>query len=151
MAYERVTLFGLPLVVRRKIGYAEIDPELARYLFIRHALVEGDWQTPHQFYRDNARLREELGELEERARRRDMLIGDEEIAALYEARIPADIISVRHFDGWWRKQRRHTPDLLTFTRDDLLRRNVASGESRQLASRRCRASADVSIRTRCGR
>ncbi|MFN8087522.1 MAG: ATP-dependent RNA helicase HrpA [Mycobacterium sp.] len=127
MAYERVTLFGLPLVVRRKIGYAEIDPELARYLFIRHALVEGDWQTPHQFYRDNARLREELGELEERARRRDMLIGDEEIAALYEARIPADIISVRHFDGWWRKQRRHTPDLLTFTRDDLLRRNVASG------------------------
>ena len=88
-------------------------------------MVEGDWQTPHQFYRDNARLREELGELEERARRRDMLIGDEEIAALYEARIPADIISVRHFDGWWRKQRRHTPDLLTFTRDDLLRRNVA--------------------------
>ncbi|BBX28579.1 ATP-dependent RNA helicase HrpA [Mycolicibacterium alvei] len=121
VAFERVTLYGLPLVPRRKIGYTEIDPELCRDLFIRHALVEGDWQTRHHFFRDNARLRAELEEIEERARRRDLLVGDDDIYTLYDARIPADIVSARHFDAWWKKQRHKTPDLLTFTRDDLLR------------------------------
>jgi ATP-dependent helicase HrpA len=121
MAYERVTLYGLPLVPRRRVNYAQIEPDLARELFIRHALVEGDWQTRHHFFRDNARLREELTEMEERARRRDLLVGDEEIYAFYDARIPADVISARHFDAWWKKQRHQTPDLLTLTRDDLLR------------------------------
>ncbi|WNG87439.1 ATP-dependent RNA helicase HrpA [Mycobacterium sp. ITM-2016-00317] len=121
MAYERVTLYGLPLVARRRVGYAQVDPEVARELFIRHALVEGDWQTRHHFFRDNARLREELAELEDRARRRDLLVGDDEIYAFYDARVPADVVSARHFDGWWRKQRHRTPDLLTMSRDDLLR------------------------------
>jgi ATP-dependent helicase HrpA len=121
VAFERVTLFGLTLVARRRIGYAAIEPALARDLFIRHALVEGDWQTRHHFYRDNVRLVEELTELEERARRRDLLVGDDEIYALYDARVPAEVVSVRHFDAWWKKQRHRTPDLLTFTRDDLLR------------------------------
>ncbi|MCW2589483.1 MAG: ATP-dependent helicase HrpA, partial [Mycobacterium sp.] len=120
-AFERVTLFGLTLVARRRIGYAAIEPALARNLFIRPALVEGDWQTRHHFYRDNVRLVEELTELEERARRRDLLVGDDEIYALYDARVPAEVVSVRHFDAWWKKQRHRTPDLLTFTRDDLLR------------------------------
>lgn len=121
MAFERVTLYGLPLVARRRVGYAEIDPDVSRDLFIRHALVEGDWQTKHHFFGDNTRLREELAELEERARRRDLLVGDDEIFAFYDARVPADVVSTRHFDGWWKKQRHLTPDLLTLTRDDLLR------------------------------
>jgi ATP-dependent helicase HrpA len=121
MAYERVTLYGLPLVPRRRVGYAEVDPEISRELFIRHALVEGDWQTRHHFFRDNVRLREELAEIEERARRRDLLVGDDEIYAFYDKRIPADAVSVRHFDAWWKKQRHKTPDLLTLTREDLLR------------------------------
>lgn len=121
MAYERVTLYGLPLAARRRVGYARVDPAVARELFIRHALVEGDWQTRHHFFRDNARLRAELEELEERARRRDLLVGDDEVYALYDARVPADVVSARHFDAWWRKQRHKTPELLTFTRDDLLR------------------------------
>ncbi len=123
MAFERVTLYGLPLVVGRRVGYAQFDPQLARDLFIRHALVEGDWQTSHHFLRDNAALREELAEMEERGRRRDLLVGDEEIYAFYDARIPADVVSARHFDAWWRKQRHKTPDLLTLTRDDLLRKD----------------------------
>lgn len=126
MAFERVTLYGLPLVPRRRVGYAQVDPVVSRELFIRHALVEGDWQTRHHFFRDNAKLREELEEIEERARRRDLLVDDDEIYALYDARIPADIVSARHFDGWWRKQRHKTPDLLTFTRDDLLRTDDAA-------------------------
>ncbi|MCW2734751.1 MAG: ATP-dependent helicase HrpA [Mycobacterium sp.] len=121
MGYERVTLYGLPLVARRRINYAQVDPTVARDLFIRHALVEGDWQTRHHFFRDNARLREELAELEERARRRDLLLDDDEIYALYDARVPPEVVSARHFDGWWKKQRHRTPDLLTFSRDDLLR------------------------------
>jgi ATP-dependent RNA helicase HrpA len=128
MAYERVTLYGLPLVPRRRVGYAEVEPEVARELFIRHALVEGDWQTRHHFFRDNARLREELAEMEERARRRDLLVGDEEIYAFYDARIPADAVTARHFDAWWKKQRHSTPDLLTLTRDDLLRTDDEAGD-----------------------
>lgn len=125
MGFERVTLYGLPLVARRRVDYAQIDPELARELFIRHALVEGDWRTKHHFFRDNARLREELEEVEERARRRDLLVGDDEVFAYYDSRIPESIVSARHFDAWWRKQRHRTPDLLTMTRDDLLRQEGA--------------------------
>ncbi|MET0899197.1 MAG: ATP-dependent RNA helicase HrpA [Mycobacterium sp.] len=141
MAFERVTLFGLPLVPRRKISYADIDPELARELFIRHALVEGDWQTRHHFFRDNTALLEELTELEERARRRDLLVNEDDIYALYDARIPESVVSVRHFDAWWKKQRHHTPDLLTFTRDDLLRNDDPDAEDRPVAWR----SGDLSL------
>ncbi|WJR33930.1 ATP-dependent RNA helicase HrpA [Mycobacteroides immunogenum] len=128
MAFERVTLYGLPLVPRRRVGYAQVDPELARELFIRHALVEGDWQSKHHFLRDNARLLRELSELEDKARRRDLLVGDDEIYALYAARIPEEAVSARHFDAWWRKQRHQTPELLTFTRDDLLRTSDAGAD-----------------------
>ncbi|AQA03358.1 ATP-dependent RNA helicase HrpA [Mycobacterium sp. MS1601] len=121
MAFERVTLFGLPLVPRRRVGYAEVDPVLSRELFIRHALVEGDWQTRHHFFRDNTALLEELAEMEERARRRDLVITDDEIFALYDARVPESAVSARHFDAWWKKQRHQTPELLTFTREELLR------------------------------
>ncbi|WP_407662985.1 ATP-dependent RNA helicase HrpA [Mycolicibacterium helvum] len=121
MAFERVTLYGLALVPRRRVGYASVDPVVSRELFIRHALVQGEWQTRHHFFADNARLRAELAELEERARRRDLLVGDDEIYAFYDNRVPQQVVSARHFDGWWKKQRHQTPELLTFTRDDLLR------------------------------
>ncbi|MGB0970540.1 MAG: ATP-dependent RNA helicase HrpA [Mycobacterium sp.] len=121
MAYEKVSLYGLPIVARRRIGYGQIDPEAARDLFIQHALVDGEWNTRHHFFRDNAKLRAELVALEERARRRDLLVDDEQVFAFYDARIPDDVVSAHHFDGWWRKQRHRTPDLLTLVRDDLMR------------------------------
>jgi ATP-dependent helicase HrpA len=130
MAFERVTLYGLPLVTRRRVNYGQIDPPTARELFIQHALVEGEWKTRHHFFGDNSRLRAELEELEERARRRDLLVGDDDVFALYDARIPADVVSARHFDAWWKKQRHTTPDLLTFTRDDLLRTDDTAGSDR---------------------
>jgi ATP-dependent helicase HrpA len=120
MAYERVTLYGLPLVGRRRVGLAALDPTLARELFIQHALVEGDWQTRHRFFAANQQLRDELTELEERARRRDLLITDDELYDWYDARIPAKVRSGRHFDAWWKTERGRAPDLLTLTRDDLL-------------------------------
>ncbi|MFC7549356.1 ATP-dependent RNA helicase HrpA [Plantactinospora sp. GCM10030261] len=117
MAYEKVTLYGIPLVTSRKVNFGRIDPVLSRELFIRHALVEGDWQTHHQFWRDNQRLLAEIEELEHRTRRRDILVDDETVFAFYDERIPADVVSGRHFDAWWKKTRRDRPDLLTFTRD----------------------------------
>ena len=128
LAFERVTLFGLVLVAGRRVGYAAVDPETARALFIRHALVEGDWHTRHHFFADNARLRQQMAELEERARRRDLLVDDDEIFAFYDARIPPDVLSARHFDGWWRKQRQKNPNLLTMSRDDLLRVDGAEND-----------------------
>ncbi len=122
MAYERVTLFGLPLVPRRRVGYAQVDPRQARELFIQHALVEGDWQTRHHFFRDNQALRAELETLEERSRRRDLLVDDETIFAFYDERIPAKVVSARHFDAWWKKARHNTAELLMLTRELLLRR-----------------------------
>ncbi len=124
MGYERVTLYGLPIVARRRVGFSNVDPELSRELFIRHALVEGDWTTRHHFFRDNEQLRAELAEIEDRARRRDLLIGDDDLFAWYDERVPAQATSARHFDTWWKKARHTTPDLLRLSRDDLLRQEA---------------------------
>jgi ATP-dependent helicase HrpA len=114
VAIEKVTLYGLPIVAGRKVQYGRIDPELSRELFIRHALVEGDWRTHHTFFHANRALLDEVEELEARARRRDILVDDQTLFDFYEARIPADVVSARHFDTWWKKARRATPDLLDF-------------------------------------
>ncbi|MFI5908706.1 ATP-dependent RNA helicase HrpA [Dactylosporangium sp. NPDC051541] len=114
MAIERVTLYGVPIVTNRKVNYGRIDPELSRELFIRHALVEGDWETQHAFFAENRRLLEEVEELEARARRRDLLVDDETLFDFYDNRLPAEVVSGRHFDSWWKKTRRDSPELLTF-------------------------------------
>jgi ATP-dependent helicase HrpA len=128
MAYEKVTLYGVPIVAERKVNYARIDPELCRDLFIRHALVDGDWDSHHRFLRDNRRLLEEAEELEHRARRRDIVVDDEALFAFYDERLPAEAVSGRHFDAWWKKARRETPDLLTFSTSMLV--NDTAGEVR---------------------
>ena len=103
MAFEKVTLYGVPIVAARKVNYGRIDPEVSRELFIRHALVEGDWQTHHKFFSDNRKLLAEVEELENRARRRDILVDDETLFDFYDERVPADVVSARHFDSWWKK------------------------------------------------
>ncbi len=120
VATERVTLYGVPLVLARTVGYARVDPVESRHLFIQRALVEGDWTTRHRFVADNARLVERLSELEARTRRRDLIVDDETIFTFYDKRIPADVVSARHFDSWWKRAGRATPDILTFTEELLL-------------------------------
>ncbi|WP_104524047.1 ATP-dependent RNA helicase HrpA [Blastococcus atacamensis] len=115
VATERVTLHGLPVVVGRRVQYGSIDPVVSRELFIRHALVQGEWSTHHAFWADNQRALERVAELEERARRRDIGVDDETVFELYDARIPADVVSTRHFDRWWKRARHEQPGLLTFT------------------------------------
>ena len=120
VALEKVTLYGVPLVVDRKVPYGRIDPAAARELFIRHALVEGDWQTSHRFFAENRRLLAEAEEVEHRARRRGLVASEDELFAFYDARIPADVVSAQHFDTWWKQARRADPGLLTFKASDLL-------------------------------
>ena len=121
MAYERVTLYGVPIVASRKIAYGGVDPQLSRELFIRSALVEGDWSTQHRFFADNQQLREDVEELEHRVRRRDLVVDDEDLFDFYDKRVPADVVAAAHFDKWWKGARRDQPELLTFTESVLLR------------------------------
>jgi ATP-dependent helicase HrpA len=115
MAYERVTLYGVPIVARRKVGYGRIDPELSRELFIREALVAGDWDTHHAFFEANRKLLEDVADLEERARRRDILVDDETLFDFYDQRIPPEVVSARHFDAWWKRAGARNPELLDFS------------------------------------
>ncbi|BFV58221.1 ATP-dependent RNA helicase HrpA [Kitasatospora sp. CMC57] len=120
LAYEKVTLYGMPIVAQRKINYGKIDQELCRELFIRNALVEGDWETHHRFWGENRQLLSEVAELENRARRRDILVDDQTLFDFYDARLPEDIVSTRHFDAWWKKARHDQPDLLNFEKSMLI-------------------------------
>lgn len=125
-AYERVTLYGIPLVTGRAVDYGRIDAELSRELFIRHALVQGEWQTRHEFFHRNRALLEDVADLEHRARRRDILVDDEVLFEFYDKRLPADIVSVRHFDSWWRSARREEPELLDFSTSTVVNEGAAA-------------------------
>jgi ATP-dependent helicase HrpA len=134
VADEKVTLFGVTIVPKRRIQLARVDSALARELFIRHALVEEDWDwnrldsRVHAFIRSNRELRRDLGELEERTRRRDVLAGDEAVVAFYEQRLPAEATDARAFERWWRAEHRRRPDLLTMTAADLIGDEDLSGD-----------------------
>ncbi|WP_040166011.1 ATP-dependent RNA helicase HrpA [Microbacterium gorillae] len=132
MAYEKVTLFGVEIIPRRRVQFARIDRAGSREMFVRHALVEGEWdpsklpQNVTAFLRQNHELRRRLEKQEERERRRDILAGDEAVFAFYDARIPADVFDIRSFEKWWRTQLETTPKLLTMRESDLLDGAAAS-------------------------
>ena len=114
MARERVTLYGVPLVADRAVNFGRIDPALSRELFIRHALVQREWDSRHRFLEENTRLLEEVEELEHRARRRDIVVDEHTLFEFYDARVGAEVVSGQHFDQWWKRARQKKPDLLTF-------------------------------------
>ncbi|AQY02240.1 ATP-dependent RNA helicase HrpA [Microbacterium foliorum] len=126
VAYEKVTLFGVEIIPRRRVQFARIDRAASREMFVRHALVEGEWDPTRidkrvsAFWRSNAELRKRLEKLEERERRRDILAGDEAVFRFYDERIPADVFDVRSFEKWWRETLAATPKLLVMREADLL-------------------------------
>jgi ATP-dependent helicase HrpA len=128
VAAERVTLYGLPVVESRTVQYGRIDAAVARELFIRRALVEGDWDQGHAFMGENERRVEEVEALEARARRRNLLATETERAAFFDERVPGDIVSGRHFDRWWKGARQSQPTLLDYPMDILTKGDVASGD-----------------------
>ncbi|PUB28737.1 ATP-dependent helicase HrpA [Promicromonospora sp. AC04] len=120
MCSEKVLLYGVPIVSDRRVLYAKVDPEAAREMFVRHALVEGEWTTHHKFFHDNRALLEEAGELEARSRQRGLVADEDDLFAFYDERVPDSVVSAAHFDRWWSRARKETPDLLTFTMEQLV-------------------------------
>lgn len=120
VAFESVTLYGLPLVQQRKIDFGQIDPPVSRQLFIRHALVNGEWQTREAFALHNRRLLQDLEELEAKSRRPDLIADEEQLVAFFDARLPENVFSGSSFQRWWKTAGQRQPELLNLSRDEVM-------------------------------
>ncbi|MDR2565308.1 MAG: ATP-dependent RNA helicase HrpA [Bifidobacteriaceae bacterium] len=116
---EKVLVYGLPVVAARPVLLSRVDPALARELFIRHALVEGDWRSRHEFDRRNRELLERAEELAARSRQSGLVFTDQDLFDFYDRRLPEQATSARHFESWWKKARAKDPERLTITPDKL--------------------------------
>lgn len=118
--YETVTLYGLTLVDGRCVRHSRVDEVGAREMFIRHALVGGDWDTDHDFVARNRDRVVHVEHMEARRRQVGLLVDDDTLFRWFDERIPAEVVSARHFDAWWRTERRRRPHLLDLSLDDLI-------------------------------
>nr|WP_233556281.1 ATP-dependent RNA helicase HrpA [Noviherbaspirillum sedimenti] len=124
-AYERATLYGLVVYSQRRINYGAFKPAEAREIFIRGALVEGDYDTRAPFFAHNQRLLREIENLEHKSRRQDVLVDEELIFAFYDKLVPADVCNGAAFEKWLKDASAQTPKLLHLNRDDLMRHEAA--------------------------
>ena len=120
LASEKVTLFGLTIIPRRRVRYAHIDPVSARKLFLQHALVEGDYDTKAPFFAHNGRVREEAAKLAAKTRRRDMIVEDDAIHAFYQSRLPAEVVDGHSLDKWRKVAEAKNPKILLMSAEDIL-------------------------------
>ena len=120
IADEKVSLYGVPIVAARPVNYGAIDPIVSREIFIQSALVEGDWNTKHKFFKQNQQLIREVEELEHKSRRRDILVDERTLFEFYDQRIGTEVVSQKHFDAWWKKAEKQDPELLNFERSFLI-------------------------------
>ena len=120
IADEKVSLYGVPIVAARPVNYGAIDPRVSREIFIQSALVEGDWNTKHKFFKQNQQLIREVEELEHKSRRRDILVDERTLFEFYDQRIGTDVMSQKHFDTWWKRAEKQDPELLNFERSFLI-------------------------------
>jgi ATP-dependent helicase HrpA len=125
VAIERGTLYGLPVYADRRVHFGPVDPTLSREIFLRSALVEGDFETRAPFFAHNQRLLKEIERLEHKSRRPDILVDDELIFAFYDARVPGGITNGADFEKWRREAERAEPTLLQLRREDLMRHEAA--------------------------
>ena len=114
IAHQKSTLYGVPIVADRTVPYHRVDPAAARDMFIRNALIAGDWNTHHAFFKANAQALDDAAAYEEKARRRGLIVDEDTLFDFYDQRIPEKVTTGRHFDSWWKKERRRTLDLLDF-------------------------------------
>ncbi|EFM43397.1 ATP-dependent helicase HrpA [Corynebacterium accolens ATCC 49726] len=114
IAHQKSTLYGVPIVADRTVPYHRVDPVAARDMFIRNALIAGEWNAHHDFLKANAQALDEAAEYEEKARRRGLIVDEDTLFDFYDQRIPDKVTTGRHFDSWWKKKRRQEPDLLNF-------------------------------------
>lgn len=125
VALERATLYGLVVYSGRRVDFSKIDPAAAREIFIREALVAGQWESNLPFLAANRKLVREVEALEHKSRRQDVLVDDELIFAFYDAQIPADVSNGASLERWWREASRAQPRLLHLTREELMRHQAA--------------------------
>lgn len=124
VADEKVSLYGIPIVANRPVIYGAIDPVVSREIFIRSALVEGEWHNNYKFFKENNRLIKEIEELEHKSRRRDILVDEQVLFEFYDQRIGTDVVSSKHFDSWWKKASQKDPELLNFEKSFLMNDNA---------------------------
>ena len=120
-AWERVSLYGLTIIRKRRVHYGPINPVESREIFIREALANGEFDTRAPFFMANERLIAEVEELEHKARRQDVLVDEHQLFSFYDAKIPADIVNAASFEKWRTEAEKLNPKLLYLTRDDLMR------------------------------
>ena len=120
MAYQKSTLYGVTVVSDRLVPYHRIDADAARAIFIRSALVEGQWTTHHKFFHDNQQKLTEAAQIEEKQRSRGIVVDDDVLYAFYDSKIPASVTTASHFDRWWKKSKQKNPELLDFNPARLL-------------------------------
>jgi ATP-dependent helicase HrpA len=126
VAWERVSLYGLTIVPKRRVHYGQIDPVESREIFIREALANMEFDTRAPFFTANQRLMQEIEELEHKARRQDVLVDEHALFAFYDARIPEGIVNGAGFEKWRQDAEKDNPKLLYLTRDDLMRHAASS-------------------------
>ncbi|PPD53919.1 MAG: ATP-dependent RNA helicase HrpA [Methylotenera sp.] len=120
-AWERVSLYGLTIIPKRRVHYGPINPQESREIFIREALANGEFDTKSAFFTANERLIAEVEELEHKARRQDVLVDEHQLFAFYDSKVPADIFNAASFEKWREGAEKLNPKLLYLTRDDLMR------------------------------
>jgi ATP-dependent helicase HrpA len=125
VALERATLYGVVIYSGRRVSFARIDPVLAREVFIREALVAGEWDVKLPFLAHNARLMREVEAMEHKTRRQDVLVDDALIQAFYEQHVPAEATGGAAFERWYRESSKRDPDVLKLTREALMRHEAA--------------------------
>jgi ATP-dependent helicase HrpA len=124
-ALERATLYGLVVYSNRRTDYGRVDPVGARAIFIREALVAGEWDTSAPFLAANQKLVRQVAELEHKSRRQDVLVDDELIYAFYDQQLPAHVCNGATMERWYKDASRDNPRLLLLTREELMRHEAA--------------------------
>ena len=120
MVHEKTLVYGVPIIADRLVQYGAVDEEAARDMFIRHALVQGEWITHHRFFHENQDKLEQVRDLEEKARRRDITVDDDTLFAFYDRMLPSHITSGIRFNHWWKRRKQKSPHLLDFDIDKLI-------------------------------
>ena len=124
MAYEKSTLYGLPIIEKKLVNYDKIDPIISKEIFIRHALIYGEWLAHYDFIEKNKHLISNIQNLENKVRKRDILVEEDDLFHFFDERIPDFVTSKNHFDVWWKKQRLKNPNLLNYEFNKLKKRNT---------------------------
>jgi ATP-dependent helicase HrpA len=147
-AWERIALYGLTIIPKRRVHYGPINPQESREIFIREALANGDFDTKSQFFAANERLIAEVEELEHKARRQDVLVDEHQLFAFYDSKIPADIFNAASFEKWRSEAEKLNPKLLYLTRDDLMRHGADAVTAVQFPEKLTLDEVDISLKYR---